>query len=402
MDLAAVFTAHWRRYAARARHLLCAAHYQAARAVMACRTAALGGHLHACSECQEKQFVYHSCNHRSCSQCGGREQKDWAAAQEAKLLTRVPYFMLTFTIPSELRTFAYKHQAWFYEAMFKAMQQTLNEFAHDPKHLGGTPGYSAVLHTWTREMQHHPHLHVIMPGIALSADGLSLVRAKGDRYLFPVHALAAYFRNRMRDLIAQRDAQQKTEHLGQIEASVWQMKWIIHNKAVGRGQSALRYLARYVKKSALSEQRLLGYDEQGNLLLNCQNSSTGKWHIVTLTPDEFLRRWSLHVLPKGLMRVRHYGWHSAAGKAKLERVQTILQQRAKPPPAKSEVAKPKCPCCGKDMIWQRKLERPNRWLEALKEHLDERAAATPATGPPPKLIISKGPAPAPATEGATP
>jgi hypothetical protein len=214
----------------------------------------------------------------------------------------------------------------------------------------------------------------------------------------------------MSELIAQRDAQQKTEHLGQIEASVWKMKWIIHSKAVGRGQSALRYLARYVKKSALSEQRLLGYDEQGNIRLNCQDSKTGKWHIVILTPDEFLRRWSLHVLPKGLMRVRHYGWHSAAAKAKLERVQQILQQRAKPKPAKSETPKPKCPCCGKDMIWQRKLERPNRWIEALIEHREQQLAATPATGPPPRLIVTKGPvhltepppAPAPATEGATP
>ncbi len=402
MTLATVFTAHWRRYAARNRHLLCAPHYQAARAVMACRTAALGGHVHACAECDQTQFVYHSCNHRSCSKCGGREQKDWAAAQEVKLLTRVPYFMLTFTVPSELRAFAYRHQAWFYEAMFKAMQQTLHEFAQDEKHLGGTPGYSAVLHTWTREMLHHPHLHVIMPGIALSADGLRLVRAKGGKFLFPIHALSAFFRNRMRELIKQRDAQQKTALLGQIAARVWQMKWIIHSKAVGRGRSALRYLARYVKKTALSEQRLKGYDEQGNLLLKCQNSRSGQWHIVTLTPEELLRRWSLHVLPKGLMRVRHYGWHSAAAKNKLQRVQQILGQRAKAKPEKLEAPKPKCPCCGQDMTWQRKLERPPPWWEALLEQARVHAAATPATGPPPKLIITRGQAQATPAEAATP
>lgn len=390
MDLASIFTAHWRRFAATHRHLLCAAHYRAARAVIACRTSALGGHVHACGECEQTQFVYHSCNHRSCSKCGGREQKDWAAAQEAKLLTRVPYFMITFTVPSELRAFAYKHQVWFYDTLFKAMQLTLNTFAQDEKHLGGTPGYSAVLHTWTREMAYHPHLHVIMPGIALSDDGLRVKRAKGHKFLFPVKALGACFRNRMSELIAQRDAAGQTQHHSSIDARVWTMKWIVDAQGVGRGQSALRYLARYVKKSALSEQRLQGCDEHGNIRLNCQKSGSKQWHLITLTPDELIRRWSLHVLPKGLMRVRHYGLHSAAAKAKLARVQSILGQRAKPAPAKLEAPKPKCPCCGKDMAWQRKLERPPRWWEALIEHREEQLAATPATGPPPALIITRG------------
>lgn len=171
MELAAVFAAHWRSFAATHRHLLSAAHYRAARAVMSCRTAELGGQLHHCPECARQRFVYHSCNHRSCPKCGAREQKEWAAAQEAKLLP-VPYFMLTFTIPGELRQFAYREQAWFYDLMFQGMAQTLMDFSHDENHLGGRPGFSAVLHTWTREMLHHPHLHVIMPGVALSSDGL--------------------------------------------------------------------------------------------------------------------------------------------------------------------------------------------------------------------------------------
>lgn len=115
---------------------------------MACRTAVLGGQVHHCGECaDEKRYVYHSCHHRACPKCGGREQKEWAAAQEAKLLPRVPCFMLTFTIPEELRRFAYQQQAWFYDAMFKAAAGTLMDFAHDAKHLGGTPGFTAVLHT---------------------------------------------------------------------------------------------------------------------------------------------------------------------------------------------------------------------------------------------------------------
>lgn len=398
MDLASIFTAHWQRFAATHRHLLCAAHYRAARAVLACRTPALGGHVHQCGQCAQRAFVYHSCNHRSCSKCGGREQKEWAAAQEAKLLTRVPYFMITFTLPSELRTFAYTHQGWFYEAMFKAMQQTLNEFAQDEKHLGGTPGYSAVLHTWTREMQYHPHLHLIMPGLALSADGLRIKRAKGHKFLFPVKALGAYFRNRLRELIAQHDAREQSQHQRDIDAQVWRTKWIVDAQGVGRGQSALRYLARYVKKSALSEQRLQGYDQHGNIRLNCQKSGSKQWHLITLSPDELLRRWSLHVLPKGLMRVRHYGLHSAAAKAKLARVQQILGQRAAPKPTKTEPKKPTCPCCGQAMTWERKLERPPSWWDLL----NTQQRAPPATGPPAALIITKARHTAPSAAASTP
>jgi integrase len=291
-----------------------------------------------------------------------------------------------------------RDQTWFYEAMFKAMQQTLHTFAQDEQHLGGTPGYTAVLHTWTRELLHHPHLHVIMPGLALSADGLRVRRAKGRKFLFPVKALGAFFRNRVSELIAARDVAEQTQHHRDIDAQVWTMKWIIDAQGVGRGQSALRYLARYVKKSALSEQRLQGYDEQGNIKLNCQKSGSKQWHIITLTPDEFIRRWSLHVLPQGLMRVRHYGLHSAAAKAKLARVQSILGQRAKPAPAKLEAPKPKCPCCGKDMQWQREIKRAPHWWNALIEHREEQLAATPATGPPPALIITRGQARATSAE----
>ena len=365
MELAAVFAAHWGRFAATHRHLLSAAHYRAARAVLSCRTAALGGQVHHCAECARQHFVHHSCNHRACPKCGAREQKEWAAAQEAKLL-RVPYFMLTFTIPSELRRFAGKHQTWFYDVMFQAMAQTLMDFSLDEKHLGGRPGFTAVLHTWTREMLLHPHLHVIMPGVALSADGLRLRRAKGTKFLFPVKALAATLRNRMSTLIKARDALEQTRHHAQIDGTVWHQAWVVDARGVGRGQSALRYLARYVNKSALSEGRLLGYDAAGRIKLNCQDSGSGRWHLVTLSVEEFLRRWCLHVLAKGLVRVRHYGFLSAAARKKYERIHQILGSRPAPKPAPLVLPKPKCPCCGREMVLLRVLERAPRWMIAAR------------------------------------
>ena len=197
--------------------------------------------------------------------------------------------MLTFTIPEELRRFAYREQAWFYDAMFKAAAETLIDFAHDEKHLGGTPGFTAVLHTWTRQMQQHPHLHVIIPGIALSADGLRVRRSKAKKYLFPIAALAAAFRHRLDKAILHRDTVEHTRHYSQIDPQVWKKPWIVDARAVGRAVTALRYLARYVHKSALSEPRLKGYDSEGKVRLNCQDSDTGVWSIIHLSPDEFLR-----------------------------------------------------------------------------------------------------------------
>jgi hypothetical protein len=287
MDLASIFSAHWPLFAVTHRHILTAAHYKAARAVLSCRTAELGGQIHHCGQCPDQErYVYHSCNHRACPKCGGREQKEWAAAQEAKLLPRVPYFMLTFTVPEQLRRFAYQHQAWFYDAMFTAAAETLMDFAQDEKHLGGTPGFTAVLHTWTRQMVYHPHLHLIMPGLALSADGLRVKRVKRRGYLFPIDALAAAFRHRLDKAILSRDTAEHTRHHTQIDPQVWKMNWVVDAQAVGRGLTALRYLARYVHKTAISEPRLQGYDDQGNVRVNCQNSDTGNWSILPLSPAE--------------------------------------------------------------------------------------------------------------------
>jgi hypothetical protein len=287
VELASILRAHWPRFAASTRHLLTRAHYRAAEALTSCRTPALGAQVYHCGDCSKTHFAYHSCNHRACPKCGGREQAEWAAAQEAKLLP-VSYFMLTFTLPGQLRSFAYQQQAWFYDALFAAVSGTLRAFARDARHLGGTPGFTAVLHTWTRQMAYHPHLHVIMPGVVLRDDGLGVRRAKGAKYLFPVKALGAAFRNRLMKLIQARDKAEGTRHLIQIDPQVWRKSqpWVVDSRGVGNGQAAVRYLARYVAKTALSEQRLLGYDPAGNLRLNCQSSATGLWSVLTLTPDE--------------------------------------------------------------------------------------------------------------------
>lgn len=373
MELASILETHWPGFARAHRHLLTAAHDRAAAAVLACRTAALGAQVYRCGDCDKTHIAFHSCNHRACPKCGGQQQQEWAQAQEAKLLP-VPYFMITFTLPEQLRGFARKHQRWFYDVMFDAVAGTLKDFAKDARHLGGMAGFTAVLHTWTRQMQYHPHLHVIMPGVALRKDGLRIFRAKGAKFLFPVKALGAAFRNRLRKAIERHDSEAGTTHHTQIDPHLWKVAWVVDSRGVGNGQSAVRYLARYVSKTALSQQRLLGYDPQGNVRLNCQNSGSGQWQAITLTPHEFLRRWSQHVLPKGLMRLRHYGFLSAAAKHKLERLREILGA-ATPAPTSAEPTtpvRPNCPCCGKAMHLRGRVEALPLWRDQLQARLTAR------------------------------
>ena len=240
-----------------------------------------------------------------------------------------------------------------------------------------------------------------MPGVAIDQDGHRIQRAKGRRYLFPKAVLNVVFRNRIKKLLTEKDAKDKTRHMDEIDPDIWKKPWVINAKAVGKGRSALRYLAKYVFKSALSESRLLGYDAGGRIRLNCQDSGTGAWHERHLAPTEFLRRWSLHVLPNGLMRVRHYGFLRAAGKKRRERVATIIgvqpselppvttdpdkagsaaqEGNVAVPPATAATADagekasrsvPPCPCCGKTMEFVRRIKPLDLWIR------------TPLTPPP--------------------
>lgn len=394
MKIAPVFDRAWPSYAAAHGPALTAAHHRAARAIRHCRTAALGGHVYACGDCRQQHFAWHSCNHRSCPQCGARDQQAWAAAQEAKLLP-VPYFMLTVTVPEELRAFIYQRQTWFYDLFFAAVSEALRDLGHDPRHLGGETGFTAVLHTWTREMQYHPHLHIILPGVALSACGQRLHRAKGRKYLFPKKVLNEVFRNRIRKHLTRRDAEKQTRELAAVPPGVWTRPWCINITAVGSGTAAVRYLARYVFKSAISESRLAGYTPDGRLRVNCQDSKTGVWREALLTEHEFLRRWSLHVLPRGLVRVRHYGFLSAAAKKKRARLTAILRGLPGIPapaaagtaatPAATATAKPpapapRCPCCGKDMLRRARIPRPA--FTPGRPHPPGRAPPVTETTPP--------------------
>jgi len=233
----------------------------------------------------------------------------------------VTYYLITVTVPEPLRQLfgSYPHEL--YPLFFDESAAALKELCHNPRHLGGEPGFIAVLHTWTRRMLHHPHLHLLVPGLGVNKSGCTLVYPRQEDYLIPQRALARRIRARF-------EARLRSEHpqlADRIDLSRASQEWVVQCKEAGRGKSALRYLAAYVKKSAFSEARLAGYDgKSGHLLLRYKDSSDNQWKIETLDPLELIRRWLLHVLPKGLVGVRHYGWLSPAAGQVLRRIRFLL------------------------------------------------------------------------------
>jgi hypothetical protein len=333
---------HWPHYVAQSEGPIPSRHWRAVEAVLSCRTPRRGGHVHHCPDCSRTSYQFHSCNHRSCPQCGAGDQQHWNAAQEARLLP-VPYYLLTITVPEQLRLHCLRHPRELYDGLLSQSAQGLRDLC--ATHLGGEPGFIAVLQTWSRRMLHHPHVHILIPAVALSKDGCQLLHPQNEDFLVPVVPLAA----RIRNLFNQRLAAQHPELHRGIDPGLWRQNWVVHCQPAGRGRSALRYLAAYVGKSAFNEGRLAGYDDTGRVLLRYKDSADARWKTEPLDPQELIRRWLLHVLPKGFVAVRHFGFLSPAAVRALRRVRFLLGRG----PVLKPVRPPYtalCPCCQKPMI----------------------------------------------------
>ncbi len=288
--------------------------------ILSCRTAARGGSLLYCPACHTYHFHYRSCNDRHCVQCGQPDADQWLFEHQRFLLP-TPYFLVTFTVPEALRKWMRSHPRQAYTALFAASAQAMQDLASNPKRLGATLGMLAVLHTWSRTLLYHPHVHYLVPGGGLRADGRAWVPAR-HRFLFPVKALAL----RYRTLFGQALEAAAPEALQALPAKVWKQGWVVHCAPAGSGANALAYLARYVFKTATGDRRLELLPD-GRLAWPYRDSKTGQSRQVTLQPLEFLRRFLEHVLPQGFHRVRLFGWFHPAARLAFNRVRALLHER---------------------------------------------------------------------------
>jgi DNA-directed RNA polymerase subunit M/transcription elongation factor TFIIS len=321
------------QYAAR----LLPAHRRALDAIGRCRTPAAGAAWVRCSACGQLEWHALSCGHRSCPTCQNHEVTQWLERQREKLLP-VEYFLVTFTLPSQLHALVWTHQRQAYAALFAAAIATLKAFGLNPKHLGAEMGMTAVLHTHSRRLTYHPHLHVVVPGGGVDVKQGVWKRTR-YRYLFNEIALAKVFRAKFLCELAQS---------GLIPPAKVPKQWVVDCRHVGRGESALEYLSRYLYRGVISESDILGHSD-GQVTFRYTDNETGQIRTETLPGEDFLWRVIQHVLPRGFHRVRDYGFLHHNARKTLQRVQLLLQMvRA--------VNKPKhrpcfcCSACGEPMV----------------------------------------------------
>ena len=302
-------------------------------AIERCRTPAQGGQVYHCAECGRPHFGYHSCHHRACPRCGGAETAAWTARQEARLLP-VPYFLVTFTLPAPVQALASIQPALLYELLFAASAATLQEVAAIPRILGAELGFVGVLHTGGRRLQRHPHIHYIVPGGGLRSDHRKWRRLRQPDWLLPVALLSALFARRMEQALR---ASAPALH-AQIPESCWRGTWVVHSQPAGSGVPVVRYLARYVFRTAISDDRIVRADDQ-SVLFTYTDSKTKRKCFCELTADEFLRRYLQQVPPTGFHRVRYFGWLHPTAKRRRAIVETLLavvivvrDKREDPPP----------------------------------------------------------------------
>jgi hypothetical protein len=323
----------------------------ALRDIVACRTAALGGHVRACDHCGTRQYSYHSCRNRHCPKCHGQQTRRWLDRQRARLLP-CAYFLLTFTLPAELRALARAHQKLVYGLLMTAAAGALLKLTADVRYLGARPGVLAVLHTWTRALLYHPHVHMLVTAGGLRGSDRRWVSSKRAAFLVPGRVLSRLFRAKVRAGL------RKAGLLDQVPLAVWRHEWVVHVQHAGTGEKVLEYLARYVFRIALVNSRLERF-EDGQVTFRYRDGRTGTTQRCTLDAVAFLSRFLHHVLPQGFAKVRHYGLFSPSRHELLAQAREHLLAAADDPapPVRApidpapvlvvEVAPQlRCPACG--------------------------------------------------------
>ena len=284
--------------------------------IVHCRTPALGGSLYRCEDCGTLDYRYHSCRNRHCPKC----QEDRAQAWLERLRTRLlpcNHYLLTFTLPRELRAVARSHQSTVYAALLREAAASVQMLAHDRAWVGGTLGILAVLHTWSRTLEYHPHAHLLVTAGGLSPDGTTWVKPAHARFLGPGYMLSRIFRAKLHAALARAGLDQE------IDPAVWDQRWTVHVQQIGTGEHALLYLSRYIYRVALTNHRIERF-EQNSVTFRYTHARSRETRHVMLPVESFLTRFLQHVLPRGFPKIRSYGLLSPSRKPDLERARHLL------------------------------------------------------------------------------
>ncbi|MEZ5659900.1 MAG: IS91 family transposase [Burkholderiaceae bacterium] len=315
------------------------------RAIRACRTEALGGQLERCADCGSERWRWHSCRNRHCPRCQKRAADVWRRARMAELLD-VPYAHLVFTVPHELNSLATAHRRWVIETLFACVSRTLDEFARNPRWIGGAPAFTLVLHTWTQDLRLHIHAHALVACGALAENGSWIEPKRSEHFLFPVHALSKVFAGKFRAAMSKaqaagqlpRDPASTAAERSTRLSKLRQTPWVVYAKAAMAGPAAvLDYLARYTHRTAIGHERLLGV-RNDDVLVRVRGDHGGK-RVIRIPGERFVGRFLQHVLPSGLKRIRHYGLLAPGHKReRLRQARTALEMPASNPVAEESAA----------------------------------------------------------------
>lgn len=375
LEVADIFRAHGPAWRAMNAGHVSLTQLKVMSAIERCRTAALGGHVARCADCAHEHIAYNSCRNRHCPKCQAGAAKTWLAAREAELLP-VRYFHLVFTLPKQIANIASQNKREIYNLLMRASADTVVKIAADPKHLGARVGITSVLHTWGSAMTHHPHVHMIVPGGGLSVDGTSWIACRKNFFL-SVRVLSRLYRRLILEGLAKLhkagNLQFFGEHTGLADKATFddflkplrKIDWVVYAKEPFAGPKAvLAYLSRYTHRVAISNSRLIRFDEHSVTfrVKDYRRNGAGRHTTMTLATSEFIRRFLIHVLPKGQHRIRHYGFFGNGNRAgNIARIRKLLRAKA-PDPQHTDDASPDdadqpprtlalpCPCCGGQLI----------------------------------------------------
>lgn len=351
VEIAEIFRLHGREYRAKFGNRMLPTHLRVMEEIESCRTEALGGQLYYCENCDEYRYSYHSCKNRHCPKCENDQAENWLEKQ-TDLLLPVAHFMITFTLPEQLRWLAPSNQKAVYNALFRSSAQALQQLAWDSRFVGGRIGMVGVLHTWTRDLTYHPHVHFIAPVGGITPDGEWV--SSDAHFLVHVKPLNKIFRAKFRDEL------KKAGLFELVDKQAWQKEWVVHCEPVGSGEAAFKYLAPYIFRVAISNNRIIKL-EDAEVTFKYKESATDQVKDSTLPAEEFIRRFLQHVLPDRFVEVRYYGLLSPGNRHLLEKARQSLgvkptqTQTVDNPQRDDEGDVPRCPHCGSILIRRRQL-----------------------------------------------